>query len=207
LLDILAPGPVVLGGFSFGALMAFELLRRLRARGFEVPLVVSLDGYAPGYPELLPAPQRIWAHLRQVALTRGDERREYLRDRYDHLRHRMWRWLRQEHRLSERSSSMTPEMRRRFAKTWRVNSEAARRYRPAPVDGAAMLLIRAERAARQVGFARLDEVNGWAPFVGNRISVVTVSGDHAHILGDANQHRIVDAIRRHLPSGWTDARG
>ncbi len=205
LLDVLAPGPVVLGGFSFGALVAFELTRRLRRRGFDVPLVVSLDGYAPGYPEPLPPGQRVWAHLRCFAESSGDERRGYLRDRYDHLCHRVWGWLGQEHRLSEYSPWMTPEMRRRFARMWRMNSLAARRYRPPPVDGATMLLVRAERSARWVGIARSDEVHGWASFVRSGISVVTVSGEHASILRDANQPLIVEAIRRHLPTGWNDA--
>ncbi|HEV3189518.1 MAG TPA: hypothetical protein VGY54_03425, partial [Polyangiaceae bacterium] len=174
--------------------------------GFHVPLLVSLDGYAPGYPEPLPPRRRIWAHLRHLALSKGDDRRLYLRDRYDHLCHRVWHWLGQEHRLSERARSMTPEMRHLFARMWRLNSQAARCYRPPPVDGTAMLLIRAERAARWVGIARRDEVHGWPPFVGSAISVVTVSGDHAGIMREANQRPMVDAIRRHLPSGWNDAR-
>jgi thioesterase domain-containing protein len=202
LLDVLAPRPVVVGGFSFGALMAFELLRRLRARGFDVPLVVSFDGFAPGYPEVLPPPQRAWAHLRHFARGEGAGRWVYLRDRYDNLLDRVRGWLGQEHLLFENGSSMTPEMRRRFTQTFRVNCQAARRYRPTPVEGTDMLLIRAERPERWVGVARVDEVHGWGKFVGGRISVVTVPGDHTQILRAANHRLIVEAIRSRLPMGW-----
>src|SRR5262249_27828464 len=47
-------GPIVVGGYSFGMLVAFELAKRLRAKGREVPLLVSFDGFAPGFPERLP---------------------------------------------------------------------------------------------------------------------------------------------------------
>src|SRR5262249_48357368 len=44
LVEMAPTGPLVLGGFSFGALPAFELARRLIDRGREVPLIVSFDG-------------------------------------------------------------------------------------------------------------------------------------------------------------------
>ena len=37
-------GPVVLGGWSSGAIIALEMARQLRARGRDVPLLVALDG-------------------------------------------------------------------------------------------------------------------------------------------------------------------
>jgi len=44
-------GPYHLLGFSSGALVAYELTRQLEAVGESVALLVSLDGWAPGYPE------------------------------------------------------------------------------------------------------------------------------------------------------------
>jgi thioesterase domain-containing protein len=202
LLEILAPGLVVLIGFSFGAMLAFEMTRRLVARGFEVPVVVSIEGWAPGYPAPLPAHQRIWAHLRYFALAGRDDRRMYLRDRYDRIRARAWSALGQEHRQSEHTSSMTPEMRLRVARIWRMNIEAIGRYRPPAIDGTTMLVIRAESVTHWVGVARLDESHGWSPLVSGRVSVVTVSGGHSSIIHERNQRAIVDAIREHLPAGW-----
>ncbi len=37
-------GPVVLGGWSSGAIIALEMAQQLRARGRDVPLIVALDG-------------------------------------------------------------------------------------------------------------------------------------------------------------------
>lgn len=74
-------GPLVIGGFSFGALPAFELARRLIGYGCEVPLLVSFDGFAPGYPSILPLPERIAAHVREFVGRDGPGRYAYLRDR------------------------------------------------------------------------------------------------------------------------------
>ncbi|MFP5285448.1 MAG: alpha/beta fold hydrolase, partial [Thermoanaerobaculia bacterium] len=53
-LEAAAPnGPVLLGGWSFGGVVAFEMARQLRARGREVPLVLLLDSYAPSGADLL----------------------------------------------------------------------------------------------------------------------------------------------------------
>ena len=47
-IDAYSPtGPLVVAGFSSGAIVALEVARRLRAIGREVPLLVALDG-APG---------------------------------------------------------------------------------------------------------------------------------------------------------------
>jgi thioesterase domain-containing protein len=207
LVDVLPRGPVVVGGFSFGASVAFEVARRLRARAFSVPLLVSLDGYAPGYPEFIPVGQRVRMHLLRFALSSADERRLYLSDRYDRVRARLWHWLGQEHRLCAEGSTMTPEMRRRVARLWRLNHQASRRYRPPPVDEITMLLIRAEHAPRWVGISPSDQFHGWTSFVRGRISVVTVPGNHASLPQHGNQPLIVDAIRQHLPAGWNDGHG
>lgn len=43
-------GPINLGGYSSGAMVALEISRNLRARGREVPLLVSLDGAPKNAP-------------------------------------------------------------------------------------------------------------------------------------------------------------
>lgn len=71
ILAVCPPGPVVLGGYSFGALVAFELARRLGAKGRPVPLLMSFDGMAPGHPVRVPLARRLLLHLLELA---GDGR-------------------------------------------------------------------------------------------------------------------------------------
>src|SRR4029077_20403833 len=41
-------GPYFVGGYSFGCAVAFEMAHQLRRAGEQVPLVVLIDGGAPG---------------------------------------------------------------------------------------------------------------------------------------------------------------
>ncbi len=52
-------GPCVLGGYSFGGVVAWEMACRLRASGRDVPLVVLFDA-TPELLQVLPAPVRWW---------------------------------------------------------------------------------------------------------------------------------------------------
>jgi amino acid adenylation domain-containing protein len=57
-------GPCLLGGYSFGGVVAWEMARRLRARGRAVPLLVLLEA-TPDLLQMLPAPVRAWRRARR----------------------------------------------------------------------------------------------------------------------------------------------
>lgn len=44
-------GPIVLVGYSFGGIVAFEMAQQLRHAGYDVPSLVLIDSYAPGLHE------------------------------------------------------------------------------------------------------------------------------------------------------------
>jgi len=52
-------GPYLLGGWSLGGVVAYEMARRLRERGDEVALVALFDAYAPAPPREEPEPTRL----------------------------------------------------------------------------------------------------------------------------------------------------
>lgn len=73
-------GPYVLGGYSFGGIVAYEMARQLTALGETVPLLVLLDAYAPAEglrsataEERLHMPLKRWVMRRLIArhLRRG----------------------------------------------------------------------------------------------------------------------------------------
>lgn len=195
LLQISKGGPIILGGLSFGMLIAFELGERLRKRGIDVPLLVSLDGMAPGYPEFLPRAQRLMAHVREF--TSGDRRR-YIQDRMANMRRRFLRLLGREHELSAEVLSASPEVRRMMKRTFTVNIQASRNYRPRFTYPGKLLLFRAERPERWVGIRGLDPLHGWGDFIHGKISVVILPGDHGTILDEANQHAVVTSVVEHV---------
>jgi amino acid adenylation domain-containing protein len=195
LLQIRRRGPVVLGGLSCGMLVAFELAHRLEKKGIDVPLLVSLDGMAPGYPQFLPRAQRFMAHVREF--TSGDRRR-YLLDRVANTRRRVLRWLGREHELHAEVLSATPEVRHMLKQVFNMNLKASRSYRPSFTFAGKLLLFCAERPERWVGIKGLDALHGWGDFIGGQISVVILPGDHGAILNDANQNVVVTSVAEHL---------
>ncbi|MGC4094365.1 MAG: amino acid adenylation domain-containing protein [Polyangiaceae bacterium] len=87
-LGIARGGPVVLAGYSFGALVAFELAQRLLRQGIFVERLISFDGFAPRFPRQLPLHRRLIEHYRALAEAQNDERREYVARRmYNVKRH------------------------------------------------------------------------------------------------------------------------
>ncbi|CAN0555302.1 unnamed protein product [Laminaria digitata] len=52
-------GPYLLGGPSYGGLIAWAVAQRLQRRGAEIRLLALLDAWAPGYPIKLPRRRRV----------------------------------------------------------------------------------------------------------------------------------------------------
>lgn len=84
-------GPYLVGGFSIGAVIAYEMARQLIARGHELAALINLDGGAPGVPaeglrkhldharELARRPPWTWpAYLRTRAGYRRARRRQLI---------------------------------------------------------------------------------------------------------------------------------
>jgi len=76
-------GPYFLGGFSFGALVAFEMAQQLKRDGADVPLLFMLD--PPCFEkegEAAPRSATVWQeftrHWREISRRRGREKLEYV---------------------------------------------------------------------------------------------------------------------------------
>jgi amino acid adenylation domain-containing protein len=187
-----SPGdrPFVLGGFSFGALPAFEIARRLVRSGRSVPLLVSFEGFAPGYPEPLPLPERVGAHLRE--LVRGD-RNAYVRGRARNVRARVQRWLGYDTVESPNIPFADHAMNERLRRLWMIHQRAAAAYRPPAMLDASLLLVRSAEPERWIGSRMDDEHYGWDRYVRGPITTLTVPGSHTEILTSIDNQRLIVA--------------
>src|SRR5262249_45979617 len=86
-------GPIVLGGYSVGALVALELALQLQERGREVGPLVVFDMTAPGSPGRRPLLRLVALHA--ANLVRGGDRGRlaYLRDRWNNVSLRVLSWF------------------------------------------------------------------------------------------------------------------
>jgi len=190
--------PVILGGFSFGILPAFELARRLERRGWPVPLLISFDGFAPGYPRLLPLPVRAVQHGRALLTSEPEERRAYLAATGASVRARVMRALGREAELG--ADMPFDEERNARAKQLAVYHRQARdAYRPlSPVDSR-LLLLRIEQPEHWLGSDMDDPLYDWERFVRGPISMATLPGVHTMLLDShANQVAATDVIAKHV---------
>ena len=87
--DAQPEGPIYLGGFSFGGLVAFEAARRLRLCGREVALLVLLDTFGPGYPRPINRLERERRHLAALRRLELASRPGYVVERLLNLARRL----------------------------------------------------------------------------------------------------------------------
>jgi len=196
--------PVILGGFSFGALPAFELARRLERRGWPVPLLISFDGFAPGYPRLLPLPVRAMKHGQALLASEPEARRAYLAATGASVRARVMRALGREAELG--ADLPFDEERNARAKQLAVHHRHARdNYRPTTPITSRLLLLRIEQPEHWLGSDMDDPFYDWERYVRGPISMSTLPGAHTMLLDShANQVAATDIIAKHVAQVATD---
>ena len=176
-----AGGPRVLAGWSMGGLVAFEMARRLAARGERAPLVLLIDTTAPGSvdvgpfdePSLLAAFARDLAGLLGRALPRDVEASLQGLAVEPALQHLL--------ELAREADLLPPGIdlpgARRLFETFRQNHEAARRYTGGSFAGRVVLL----KADGPGADASADPTFGWGRLMAE-VEVHRVAGDHYSLL-------------------------
>ena len=176
-------GPYLVGGHSFGGLVAYEVGRVLRAQGDEVAQVILIDTYLaePDQPEP-PADdvaiiEELW-RMRSLAFRGADAPRRRVDQTLSptEQRRELGRFL--------GASGPADEHIANIMRVYQAQLEAVVRYRPGPSD-LDVTLIKAEGGFPQVLFddrhiaLRLDDpANGWHDVDLARLTVITVPGNH-----------------------------
>ncbi|MFY0579907.1 alpha/beta fold hydrolase [Cystobacter fuscus] len=192
-----AEGPYLLGGWSLGGTVAFEMARELRRQGQEVALLVLLDSFAPSES---PVPEGDEALLfagfaADLARSAGAESsltpesfenlsgEERLRALWSHAVDA--RWLPGGTRLEEV---------RAVVDVVRANLQAVSRYTPEPSAGR-VVLLRARDAQRS---AERDPTHGWGGLVPSGLTVEDVPGDHHGVLRPPHVEHLAERLGRLL---------
>ncbi len=181
-------GPYVLAGYSGGGVIAFELARRLTARGREVAKVIMLDaGAGRAAPETAAERQR----RRLSGLRRGglafvrdkiEERVEWDRWRLRAAAAEAGKWL---------GHPIPAEMRNRMM--IEAFTRARNRYTLRPLD-VPVYVLSAELGTREaVACAEL----GWRSFA-PRVRAFDVPGDHGTLLDEPDVRELARVVRRCL---------
>lgn len=180
-------GPIIVGGYSMGAAIAFELAKRLRAHGRQVPLLVSIDGFAPRYHRTLIPPH---VHvLRRMRIVLGHERTEKLKS----LRKRVMELLPPSIAGTEfREGEEDP----RKILLSILRYRAVMQYRPVEERlRMALLLVRASHPEEFLAPRIRDPLYGWEKYIDGPVMAETVDGEHLTFIDtDATSRAIVQLI-------------
>ncbi|AKQ66004.1 Non-ribosomal peptide synthetase [Myxococcus hansupus] len=176
--EVQPEGPYVLGGWSLGGVVAFEMARELERQGQRVALLAMLDSFAPDEEAPAREPEesvllaRMAMDLARMAGAESTLRPEELTGLSDEEQ------LATVVRHARQAGWLPPEVEVSVLRSWRdvmrANLRALAAYRPGAL-GAPVLLLRAKDAQR--GFS-VDPSHGWARGLASNLTVEDVPGDH-----------------------------
>jgi thioesterase domain-containing protein/acyl carrier protein len=193
--EVRASGPYLLGGWSMGGVVAFEMARQLQQAGEDVALVALLDTPQPpddGWPED-PDPAALIAGFAQD-LT-GQKPTPLLAElqRLD-----PGAQLLQVLRLAQSSGALPPgadlsQITELFA-IFQRNARALRRYRPSPYPGRVDWF-------RTMATAAASPAEGWRRLANGGVAVHPLPGDHRSFLKAPCVESLAELLRQRLQPG------
>jgi amino acid adenylation domain-containing protein len=184
-------GPYILGGWSTGGVVAFEMARQLQARGGKVSLAVLLDSAAPGGGVVadeaaLPAgfavnlgvpPERLAAAPEQLLRAGREEQLEWI--------------LEQARGAQLLPPDVTAAQLRRSFELYLSTVGALENYRP-PASPIPLALLRASHAG--AGDAP-ETAAGWSRLTTAKLEVRDVPGEHLTMLREPHVSALAEALR------------
>ncbi len=198
-------GPYVIGGWSFGGFVAFEMARQLRAAGQEIARLVLLDTTALNEGRRLATDDEAllgWFFWELLWLRRGGDsplelipaHLTTLDEKFDFIA-----GLAADEGVLPAGSSGAVV--RRLFHVYEANWRAAFAYRP-EVQDQDMVLIHASEPLPEVlhsmhtaiGSMHADPSNGWRQRTSGRLDVVDVPGDHLSIMEEPHVVHMVQTV-------------
>ncbi|HUP19708.1 MAG TPA: amino acid adenylation domain-containing protein, partial [Gemmatimonadota bacterium] len=181
-------GPCLIGGYSFGGVVAWEMARRLRERGRVVPLLILIDA-TPELQRMLPRRVRQWRRMRRLGEKVGHALGEIARTPPA-------RWpaqlavglIRARDRALDRAPRVPENQRDEIAAAMARCAWAVRHYLPATYDGRVLCFrSRATGARRSVWLSLAPD-----------LEVVELAGDHEAFIRGENVRTVADALAARL---------
>jgi thioesterase domain-containing protein/acyl carrier protein len=188
-------GPIVLGGYSFGVLVALELALRLERSGREVPLIISFDGFAPGHPRLMSVRERMLVHVRELWRRSHIGRTEYVQARFERIKQRFHPVVEDE--ALAPPDVLDPKMNERLKRVADALFQAREKYRPEAKASCDVLLLKASIPFDWSG-SIFDPLYGWRDFVRGKIDTQIVPGEHLHMFRTENDQLLAELLRERL---------
>jgi amino acid adenylation domain-containing protein/FkbM family methyltransferase len=194
--EIQPVGPYLLGGYSFGGNVAFEMAQQLQAQGQETAMLAVFDTASPSVFNSLPATDDEVDLLVGLAWAEARSRDKYLLLSAEHMRS-----LESEERLQYfldeiNKADITPlnveiTMLQRFLTGFRARQKALRSYQPREIYKGRITLFRCEeqdpetrKSLEKAGLQTDDPLYGWAKHSSQPVEAHVIAGHHNRMFFD-----------------------
>lgn len=205
ILSILPKGPFLLGGSSFGGLVAYEMAQQLHDQGLPVELVVMFDAYGPDYPKRRPGTtrfrRRIYKYIRRLDTHWSNLLSSDMHGRWVYLHHKSKKYFKRVRiKFSNKLEGMTHPLPKELRKIQNTHMGAAkkkkkRHQREPRRFGGRLVLFRANK--QPLGIYP-DPFLGWDKVTGDQIEVYEVPGHHTSIIYDPRVHVLAGKLNEIL---------
>ncbi|HEY0789842.1 MAG TPA: amino acid adenylation domain-containing protein [Chthoniobacterales bacterium] len=196
-------GPYLLGGYSFGAVAAYEIARRLREQGEEIALLAMFDIYNPARPPRLLSYTEKFRHRIMDAEARTPNRvLQFLARRTKgRVSERLLKWNELSRRLLlqtvKRTEDNSPELVDLHVQM--VHERAFVSYRPRPFNGKITLF----RALMVPDGYEYEAEMGWTGLAAQGIEIHDVPGDHFTIFHEENVPMLAEKLSACIEAALT----
>jgi thioesterase domain-containing protein len=200
-------GPYLLGGYSYGAIVAYEMAQQLEAAGERVALVAVLDTSAPSIMQQMPEDDQVEL-LQGLAWSTARQYEKFLMLSAEELRSRNPEERLQYFIAQMQESGLAPgeieiRMLRNFLAGHRSRQRAAREYRPRGASSAPITLFRCAEAdaemleaMRRAGLSTDDPAKGWRAYTDGPMEVIEVPGHHNRMCEEPYVVGLAEAMAR-----------
>ncbi|HEY6376807.1 MAG TPA: amino acid adenylation domain-containing protein, partial [Edaphobacter sp.] len=194
-------GPYLIGGGSYGGIVAFEMAQQLYAQGAEPALLVLFDTSAPGSVQRVGTTEKLRGfgqrlrdqgvpYLVRKAVLKGDDWRQRLVKRGRDVASYC-------HRLA---GSDLP-VRLRYYQVQEAHLRTMARYNIQKYPGKITLMRAVERGylGMELLGTREDPVLGWGALAGGGLEIHDVPGEHGNVLNEPHVRTVAEALETILP--------
>ncbi len=190
-------GPVLLIGYSFGGLVAYEMAQQLNADAVKVPYLGLLDTLAPGAIRPRPKLQRLWLHLSEM--TPADAIRRIRRcltgeDKPSENQRRINPWQDDD---APAASTDNGRLSQALQRLKHATKAARDHYKPLPFAGE-LGLFKTSHQPDWIRFMAVEPGYGWNKLVSGRVREYIIPGAHLEIFDAAHAAMLAEQVRASL---------
>jgi amino acid adenylation domain-containing protein len=179
-------GPYLLGGWSFGGLVAFEMARQLKMQGQDVPLLAVVDAGAPAFlKKTIEADDAVLLTILANEFTRYSLKQDELKtmlqtlrqlDSEGQLKYVMKYFMENDAVSAHVEPTYAFQFLQRHLRVFRTRVKVSSAYVPQVYPGRVTLFRSSEEPPEMVG---LDPTKGWGELSTEPVEIHIIPGNHA----------------------------